>query len=290
MYDPTLGVFTTRDPIAADENLYRYCGNDPMSLVDPTGLGGLSNNQQITQGKISFSGIPTKLVALFGITPDGRPISLKQFSGGTITAADLKGNTLSGFRAVAGLDVTVSFTPSKKGEECYYWVQYTQKFAGLLNPDGTVKSRIPLKPRQVDRTDLGKGGTKYIPQSWKGGTLTMTDEPDLGGDMGLVRNELGGGNIQVSPQRSYVAAMTQTWGTTIKNTTGGAQGIQYFVEPNFWTELWRQDAGKPAVMIGFYTWSFRVVFSTGAAGNVTPTVVANSGDLKWNSAPAGAGK
>lgn len=40
-YHPTLGTFTTRDPIgyaAGDENLYRYVGNDPTGAVDPQGL------------------------------------------------------------------------------------------------------------------------------------------------------------------------------------------------------------------------------------------------------------
>ena len=42
MYDPTLGIFTMRDPIAADPNLYRYCENDPMEATDPTGLAAVT--------------------------------------------------------------------------------------------------------------------------------------------------------------------------------------------------------------------------------------------------------
>jgi hypothetical protein len=41
MYDPTLGVWMTEDPDAfkaADPNLYRYCGDNPTNLVDPSGL------------------------------------------------------------------------------------------------------------------------------------------------------------------------------------------------------------------------------------------------------------
>ncbi len=37
-YDPATGVFLTPDPAAADVNLYRYCGNNPISRTDPTGL------------------------------------------------------------------------------------------------------------------------------------------------------------------------------------------------------------------------------------------------------------
>jgi uncharacterized protein RhaS with RHS repeats len=38
MYNPTLGTFIQRDPIAADPNLYRYCGNNPVSYTDPDGM------------------------------------------------------------------------------------------------------------------------------------------------------------------------------------------------------------------------------------------------------------
>ena len=40
-YDPGSGAFITRDPMgyaAGDPNLYRYCGNNPTSATDPTGL------------------------------------------------------------------------------------------------------------------------------------------------------------------------------------------------------------------------------------------------------------
>jgi RHS repeat-associated protein len=37
-FDPATGVFITQDPAQADENLFRYAGNDPISESDPTGL------------------------------------------------------------------------------------------------------------------------------------------------------------------------------------------------------------------------------------------------------------
>lgn len=43
-YDPSLGRFTSRDPVgfaAGDANLYRYVQNDPINSVDPSGLAPL---------------------------------------------------------------------------------------------------------------------------------------------------------------------------------------------------------------------------------------------------------
>ncbi len=40
-YDPVIASWTTQDPITfqgGDANLYRYCGNDPVNFVDPSGL------------------------------------------------------------------------------------------------------------------------------------------------------------------------------------------------------------------------------------------------------------
>jgi len=40
-YDPVIASWTTQDPITfqgGDANLYRYCGNDPVNSVDPSGL------------------------------------------------------------------------------------------------------------------------------------------------------------------------------------------------------------------------------------------------------------
>jgi hypothetical protein len=39
-YDPQTGKFTSRDPLgeAADSNVYRFVGNNPINWVDPYGL------------------------------------------------------------------------------------------------------------------------------------------------------------------------------------------------------------------------------------------------------------
>ena len=37
-YDPGLGRFISTDPAQADENTYRYCGDEPTQATDPSGL------------------------------------------------------------------------------------------------------------------------------------------------------------------------------------------------------------------------------------------------------------
>jgi len=37
-YDARVGRWLSEDPLQADQNLYRYCRNDPLVLVDPAGL------------------------------------------------------------------------------------------------------------------------------------------------------------------------------------------------------------------------------------------------------------
>jgi RHS repeat-associated protein len=52
-YDPRTARWLQRDPIDAasgDPNLYRYCGNDPVNAVDPSGLDWLDNTASFFAG------------------------------------------------------------------------------------------------------------------------------------------------------------------------------------------------------------------------------------------------
>ena len=45
-YDPYIGRFTQRDPIADGVNWYAYTYNNPLKFVDPTGLRGLTDRER----------------------------------------------------------------------------------------------------------------------------------------------------------------------------------------------------------------------------------------------------
>ncbi len=65
-YHPGLGRFMSEDPMgfsAGDNNLFRYCGNDPMDRTDPTGLidgildrSGYLEYQLVQDTKIDYGG------------------------------------------------------------------------------------------------------------------------------------------------------------------------------------------------------------------------------------------
>jgi hypothetical protein len=55
----------------------------------------------------------------------------------TGSASRLNGNSIVGFRVSAGMEVKATFTPSKKGEDCYYFVQYVRESLGILDANDT---------------------------------------------------------------------------------------------------------------------------------------------------------
>ncbi|MEN6405924.1 MAG: RHS repeat-associated core domain-containing protein [Thermoguttaceae bacterium] len=56
-YDPSLSTWINRDPAAADINLYRYCGNNPINATDPTGLWGKDVHVYMTSELAKMAGL-----------------------------------------------------------------------------------------------------------------------------------------------------------------------------------------------------------------------------------------
>ena len=54
-FDPSVGRWLSEDPAAADENLYRYCGNDPTDGTDPSGLV-IEKELPTKEGVVSYNG------------------------------------------------------------------------------------------------------------------------------------------------------------------------------------------------------------------------------------------
>jgi uncharacterized protein RhaS with RHS repeats len=63
-YDPATGKFLSRDPMgeAADTNVYRFVGNNPVNYVDPLGLyTEIIIWQPVTWGSSSFGHVSTNI-------------------------------------------------------------------------------------------------------------------------------------------------------------------------------------------------------------------------------------
>lgn len=63
-YDPKLGRFLSTDPVGYEDstNLYQYCGNNPVNLVDPMGKKCISK-QEILRRILNKLGLEPKLIS-----------------------------------------------------------------------------------------------------------------------------------------------------------------------------------------------------------------------------------
>lgn len=55
-YDADIGRFISEDPALDGDNWYAYCGNDPVNMIDPTGMWGENNHKKITEKAVNGMG------------------------------------------------------------------------------------------------------------------------------------------------------------------------------------------------------------------------------------------
>ena len=58
LYDPSIGRFLSRDPDESGRNWFSYCGNNPISKADPSGLND-RNAKSGTEGAVEWAGSAT---------------------------------------------------------------------------------------------------------------------------------------------------------------------------------------------------------------------------------------
>lgn len=67
-YDPNMGRFISEDPAMDGDNWYVYCGNDPINMVDPTGMWYGSIHKEISEYAFNHAkGILNKSYAKDGL-------------------------------------------------------------------------------------------------------------------------------------------------------------------------------------------------------------------------------
>jgi RHS repeat-associated protein len=153
-YDPVLGVFTTRDPAAADVNLYRYCGNNPVGYSDPTGLEMIPS---LADQSLPFAS------SFFVQTANG-PLEIDVPQGWTIESWVEDSDGWNRINIVSPPSPPPNYPPG------WPWGQEIEQYHFPAPASGAVPGR-ELKDQNI-------GGTRGTVHTWKNldGTESFVDE------------------------------------------------------------------------------------------------------------------
>ena len=132
-YDPTVGRWTTKDPIGfagGDTNLYAYVGGNPMSYIDPSGLKTVVRQFGSNAGHIAIS---VDNSPFFGFYPSGNFI----YSAGIV-----KNDSL---RTDVEKDVVLNTTPAEEKKILEALLDNNGKPYAFSGPNCTTRASDALK-------------------------------------------------------------------------------------------------------------------------------------------------
>ena len=225
MFNPTLGQFTSRDPIAADANLYRYCGDSPATLTDPDGLAdtspsGMPAGQRIKEGdilriKLGGNWIGSAKVTKYVVVTEGQTV--KTYTTWLTIVPDIYTDAL----------------PSADKNSKFQWRQHVSRYnergetLDLHYRDGNARKRVPAKNLLDPCPHKTDDQWYYTRNNWKdfatqaGNATVYSDTPTL------FSSDLLGENYQRFTQEFYLELVMvnsleqKSGGTTVLAITWG---------------------------------------------------------------------
>jgi RHS repeat-associated protein len=268
------GRFTSQDPLgfdAGDANLYRYVLNQPLTLVDPTGLeAGTFQN-----GTTEFpKGTPylNELAFINGAASWTFPEKGDIVIPGKVLEAIIKQNpgAKPEFVQLSGLRVRMWATiEDKKDVECYYWHQtvdwsYTSKkpiAEATLKDTGLSAAYFNKGPRVDGNTEVFRNSKP------EGNKVFLTDAPGQAvASRVTVRGDFDLGPENVTLKRPDLSELAKK----ILNIYGD-HGV--VVTAKFVSELKFKKGAQPVVSKGKWDWGFQIDYPVQPGGGYGPRVL-----------------
>ena len=218
-YDPVIASWTTQDPITfqgGDANLYRYCGNDPVNSVDPSGLDpwlwpweeGASWNPADTYRLWAYHSFIEHRRGLYTGDTDETPNTDAAMEGAGKSYNANKGKAHDALQKLDMVDPTglsgsvdktlTGLEEGKSAQEiggdiaAQYGKEYLQKKAmGFLKDKVSTKSGFAKKKPKQGAT--GKAGATDVP-SWVKGQAPNVGESGKGFAERMMDAKYGPGN------------------------------------------------------------------------------------------------